>query len=777
MRTTIVIATLLALLSTRQSAGSDRTPPVKVPVDGAAVVGGKPIVPLADNEFYFRDLGHRCIDLGAPDSWHAGSPVYIYSCNGMPSQRVRVTELDESHDVELRATTMFCIGAQGKRVAAAAILELQPCDGSPAQRFALDGDSILAGAQTEGRVTREFAVEPSHKRTENKTPLTLAARELSDAEYFRYEAVDHSGTKPTSGFVVVSDEAALDSALKRGWGTVVEVGDSAPIVLTKTPVQIPGGVTLRGYRKYRYQGPEIRTCTTIAGGGTIELDERAARITGLRFRGPTSDPACTGALSDDSSAIRVNSNPFLNDGQVLVDHVDIGYWHGHGIDVRGGIDQKMICDTGGLPRPRHASVLAVGNFIHHNTNYGIVTGQAAFIVEQGNVFYDQGAHSIASDPANGSGYAAYDNLILTNDNLFNNHTHDIDMHGSLNPGHWEGGIAGDYFDVGWNSVLANGHTIIDMRGTPCRKPIIQFNVFVHGSDGLFENHSENPHWVDWHGNQVGVGSPMGDLAIGDFDGDGISDVFVGTGAAWYYSSGAASEWRFLNRMPEHASQLRFGDFDGDGRTDVMAVIAGQVSVSWGGISPWEPINVVAWPLSEIAVGNFDGDGKSDLLLSTGSQWFLARGGRNWELVGSSHVHVADLLFGDFTHSGHTQVLRISSSHEWQIVDQLPGHWRSLGSSRDASLHELVVGDFDADGFADVARSHGGGPYEFTTPRLGPGWVRQSTEPGSSLVGKPLGRFDEDPRTGLLFLSSDRDFYVLHGLKGNVGTRLSRQEMD
>ncbi|HKV77591.1 MAG TPA: hypothetical protein VJP02_05610 [Candidatus Sulfotelmatobacter sp.] len=69
----------------------------------------------------------------------------------------------------------------------------------------------------------------------------------------------------------------------------------------------------------------------------------------------------------------------------------------------------------------------------------------------------------------------------------------------------------------------------------------------------------------------------------------IDDVFVGTGAAWYFSSGARSEWRFLNRMPEHASELLFGDFDGDGRTDVIALHAGNIDISWGALSSWQTI--------------------------------------------------------------------------------------------------------------------------------------------------------------------------------------------
>jgi len=596
--------------------------------------------------------------------------------------------------------SQFCVGVRGGQVRIGEPLELQACNGSPAQRFAVDGDSILMGTQADGRVTRELAIEPDRRRTPNHTPLVVAERDVSDAQYLRYEATDHSARKPTNGLLEISNEAALDwTLLVFGWGTVIEVQDQAPLLLSKTPKVIREGVTLRGYRKYTYQGPEIRTCLAPKGGHALGLAEPQARVTGLRLRGPTSDTQCRGELGDDSTAIRVDTGSFADNATAWVDHVDIGYWHGHAIDVHGGSNDNCRCSPVELPRPRHTVFRAVANFIHHNTNYGIVTGTGAFVRDEGNVFYRQGAHSIASDPVDLSGYEAYDNLVLQNDNL-DKPTHDIDMHGGWNLGdqigytsdgkpavvhfgHWQGGIAGDYFDVGSNTVIPDGHTNLDLRGTPCRKSIVQYNVFTRSKSEAIENHSTVA--LDFHGNKFGAANPMTDLAIGDFDGDRVADLF----------------------------------------------------------------------------------------LATGTQWFYAPGGKNWTPFATSHVHTRDLRLGDFTHEGHTEVLRISASHEWQLVRHVGATWESLGSSRDAVLSELVVGDFDGDGFADVARLHTD-RWEMTSPARGPGWVHLLST-GKQILGRPLGRFDANGTSDVIVWNGPQ-FYHSRGAK-DPPVKLSRQDMN
>ena len=181
-----------------------------------------PNAPLSDRTFFIHDIGHRCLDFGAQASWAVGSPVYIYSCNGTVAQQVRVKEVDDTHDVKLLVQSLFCIGVRGGVVVVGRPLELQVCnDAAPVQRFAFDGDAILMGTQSSGRVSRNFVIEPEFDYTPSRTLLVVGTRKVSDAEYFRFEAVDRSSAFPTTGFVGVGSEIWLDWALALGWGTII----------------------------------------------------------------------------------------------------------------------------------------------------------------------------------------------------------------------------------------------------------------------------------------------------------------------------------------------------------------------------------------------------------------------------------------------------------------------------------------------------------------------------------------------------------------------------
>jgi hypothetical protein len=747
---------------------------------------------LSDRDFYVHDLGHRCLDFGGQDSWALGAPVFIYSCNGTVAQQVRVKEIDNSHDVELTVQSGdFCIGVRGGEVRLGRALELQMCDpaGSRAQRFALDGDAILMGGQPSGRVTRDYVIEPERDYTPNRTPLVVGTRELSDAEYFRFEAVDSSQKPPTTGFVRVWSEIWLDWALTLGWGTVIEIDDRQPPLELHGPFpkEVPAGVTVRGYRKHTNQGPEIRTCAYIPAKADLSRAASAfyiaqdhVRLTGLRLRGPRTDPRCGrqnptefDGDEDEAPAIRIHPSATMS---IWIDHLDVSYWYGHAIDVRAETDSVLNQDCL-VPRRwrRRASVRAIANFLHHNWGYGVVTGSGAFVLARENVMYGQKAHSIASDGVRTSGYQAYDNLMLIA--LITNHKpHDFDAHGSLDPGHWEGGTSGDYFDIGWNTFLpADGRLNFYQRGTPCRFTSIHDNVFRQSKTAAIKTKSEDlsKHRVSTTNTFNATPHPLSDLAVADFDGDGLDDVFVGTGAAWYFSSGGQAEWRFLNRMPEHASSLRFGDFDRDGRADIVALHGAHIDVSWGGISPWETVNVTAWKVSDLAVGDFDGDGRADLFLATGTRWFYAPGGRNWTPLHFSRYRTSELRFGDFKHMGRTQALRVFGG-QWQTAG-LGVSWNSIGSAPVRSTAGLVVADFDGDGFDDVGRTNPMlGRWEYSSPGRTTVWwnLRQDSRP---LLSQPIGRFDSDHTDDVILWKGLRFDYAPSGR--DPVQRLSRQNMD
>lgn len=772
--------------------------------------------PLADRLFYIHDLGHRCVDVGPPASWAVGTPVLINACNGTAAQQIRVKEIDGSHDIGLsvkrpmvikatrsarlvrpgRVPLKFCIGVHGGAVAPGATLELQACNAlSPAQRFAVDGDAILMGSQTAGQVTRDFVVERKNGSTVERTPLVIATREVweqeplrIDARYFRFQAVDGSGAPPTSGFLTVADETHLVCAAQCGWGTVVQIDDHHPLLLTQLvhSIRVADGTTIRGYRAFTYQGPEIRS--EVASAPAFEITGRAVRFTGLRLRGPNTGKA-TGIL-----VVVQNPDPKAPLRNVWLDHLEISHWLKSGIrigdtSVLTGCPQNgpWRCTNIAYPDPPIAHVIA--NFIHDN-HYGSNTAGGAFTQNRANVFNGQENHSITSRAMGcRGGYAAMDNLFLSG-----TQHHDVDMHGSRHTHHWYDGWAGDYFDVGSDTFLATNHnnynSNINQRGASCRFTAIHDDVFLQSARNAILNTWTYPRPPTEfppteYGNSFNTRDPTrGTLPVGDFDGDRTDDVFLATGAAWYYSSGGQAEWRYLNRMPERASDVLLGDFDGDGRTDVLTVHGSNIDVSWGGVSAWQTINVTASPLSDLAVGDFDGDGRSDLLLATGTQWFFASGGRNWVPFATHADRVADLRFGHFTDKTRTQILRVHH-RRWEMTQWGMASWTDIGEAPVDSVTGLVTGDFDGDGHTDLAtsiltpilmRPGLGMPsykWRFTSPGHGSSWSYLGTS--SSPIGTlSIGRFEGGSRTGVITWLNKYFYYTDVG--HSSPQRLSRHVM-
>jgi hypothetical protein len=258
---------------------------------------------------------------------------------------------------------------------------------------------------------------------------------------------------------------------------------------------------------------------------------------------------------------------------------------------------------------------------------------------------------------------------------------------------------------------------------------------------------------------------------------------VGTGASWYFSSGGRAEWRYLNQMPEKASELRFGDFDGDRRADVLALHNGHIDISWAGGSPWQTVNVVGWDLADLAVGDFDGDRRADLFLATDAAWFVAPGARNWAPFSTQAIRTSNLRFGDFNLDGKTDIVA-GGSGRWRLFTRQAGtdQWINLNSSLSGSIVGTVAADFTGDGRADLARSSGGKWRLSDNGQSGWTDLRSATVPGYgtilNLAAYPVGRFyDGNATADIIFWSGSTGVHFDYAPGGrNPVTRLSRQAM-
>ena len=584
--------------------------------------------------FTVRSYGGKCMEYGrglTPDDTPLrGYPVFINQCNGTVAQQIRVEELTDraGHLVVLRAGDRV-IGAKtepvntpaGSPAAQSAIsiadqtpLETQVFTNSPGQIFALDGDSIILAAD------RNLVVEVENNRGRNLTPLVLGRRDLADSEFWDFFALG-SSPRPTSGFRSVATAEELkdllpevlpelcrpEAEVRAKLGTVIEVDPFATIELTGSVLRIPAGVTLRGGRRGLWHGAELWT-DQPAKWTLLQVEGDDVRITGLLLTG-TSGSSEGDAPNSTGIIVQPDFCTHALHQRVIIDHNEMWKWTDVAVDVRGDKDLPEVCTDTGKPKDSglFPNVRVARNYIHHNrkyeAGYGVGSHFGAFPLIEGNTF-NENRHAIAADGKGCTKYYAWYNLVLSEApcqewriGICLWHTHDFDVHGTGDNGF--GGQSGHYFDIGWNTFLGWNRQNFDLRGEPSAMVEYHHNI-SRRSPGSAIGCTDCGGGIDkllvYDNNQFNA-PPTYRFDVGDFDGDGLYDNFMTTGAAWYYSPAGQTEWRFINGQPEKFGDLLFGDFDTDGRTDVFTLRESAWFVSWGAASKWEKIIEATEPIS------------------------------------------------------------------------------------------------------------------------------------------------------------------------------------
>lgn len=218
---------------------------------------------------------------------------------------------------------------------------------------------------------------------------------------------------------------------------------------------------------------------------------------------------------------------------------------------------------------------------------------------------------------------------------------------------------------------------------------------------------------------AGHGGGTANNIVGDFDGDGRSDLagYAGNGQ-WHvvlstgYGFSNAGLW---NGHTAGVGEGITGDFNGDGRTDIAAHMSdrpGQWHVclstgtnfscgTWGGHADGLRNNVVA---------DFDGDGRSDLAAHVGgSVWkvCLSNGATfictDW---GGGHAGgVGRNVVGDFNGDGRSDLAGYADNGFWHVTLSTGSGFAGTGAQwqgHSGGISDNVVGDFNGDGLTDLA---------------------------------------------------------------------------
>jgi hypothetical protein len=483
--------------------------------------------------------------------------------------------------------------------------------------------------------------------------------------------------------------------------------------------RIKSHIVLRGERGELCSRPTLRSKRT-SKHSLFTVVGSDVRIEGLHLVGPMNGERTNGDF-EQTNGVQVLAYVYSQrrNRNIRIRDDEMNEWTAAAVDVGSTRRDDMPSDWD-IPevptRAFAAEIVVEQNVLHHNARdgggYGVSVGSGAHASILGNVF-ESNRHAVASNGRPYSGYQARFNYVqeggFRDNGSYQQH---FDVHG-MGPKH-NGGLAGQYYEITNNTVRGEQtyyaimtRPALELRGRPSEGMYFSDNVLVHDDvdaavrrKGIQGPASE--YALHMSGNAFDVDYSK-DLAVGDFDGDGRTDVFLANGTGWFVSRAGAEPWQFLKASRERLDALGFADMNGDRVTDVV-MREPDGTLEYLPFGAGAPVVIGQSPVeaSHLRFGDFDGDGKMDVFRrdASGGWWILYAGTGTWTSAGSWPTPLSELRFGQFDDQPGTDVLA-ALDKGWAIRSSATAPWFVINGQLVTSLKDSVVADFDGDGRDDV----------------------------------------------------------------------------
>lgn len=515
-------------------------------------------------------------------------------------------------------------------------------------------------------------------------------------------------------------------------------------------------------------GAQMKAAAGLTGGNAIfNIRSSNVRITGLRLRGNKDFSPVGQAMAINAKGTSVASAI----SNVEIDNCEMEYFYYTSIFEEHPDPDAAL----------HDDVFYIHhNYIHENyydgLGYGIVIDNA-FAKIYANVFHNN-RHDIAGTGHPKSGYEAYCNIMLGGMSTQSNFDMHADREYQPDGSYVMTNYAGGYMNIHHNDFRAsNPQANIYPVGKPNVICLVANNKFACGSPfayggAVYQNawgRTNNPDaygnivsinniygsnaYLGWYaretwdktrttnffripstndllmsmnnptisGSWINTASQVLDYWMGDFNGDGVTDILKSDGGKLSYmpiNPTFTTEWTPLINTTypfgtmtlkagstdyyEFTPRLYFGNFDNNNTTDILLVENTQISVSYGGVTSWTKLCDSTVPYNQIQVGRFTYAGYNDQiddLFTVGSngQWSICYDAKQWINAASSGY--PGLKLGSFTGNGISDVFCATGSN-WQYSYNGRSSWTSLMNTT-VPYNTVNLADFTGNGKTDV----------------------------------------------------------------------------